>query len=60
MRKASKVEGRVGRVFNGTEIVVLGTALNNNADMLDELWAKVQKLEKRCEETKSKESEDKE
>ena len=46
-RKTATIRGYVPRIVNGTEITVIGKAVNYNADLLEELIQRVERLEKK-------------
>lgn len=45
-RKTAIISGSVPRIVNGSEIAVIGRAVNYNADVLEELIKRVERLEK--------------
>ena len=46
-RKTAIIEGYVPRIINGESIATIGRAVNYNADVLEDLIKRVEKLEQK-------------
>lgn len=46
-KQVAKIKGNVKRIFNGDDIALIGSAININAEVLNDLIKRVEELENR-------------